>query len=90
MSAAMMISAIERAIALGDSPDAEHLVRNVDELEGEIVAIQAIVGIALGALGNDDQLQEDLAEIRKAADLAIEKIAQFKYRASRRSQLRLV
>lgn len=85
----MMISAIERAIALGDG-DAEHLVRNVDQLEGEIVAIQAIVGIALGALGEDDQLREDLQEIQTAAKLASEKIEQFRQRTRRRSQLRLV
>ena len=90
MSAAMMISAIERALALGDSPVPEHLVRNVDELEDEILAIQAIVGIALGALGEDDQLRADLTEISTAAELAIAKIEQFRYRSSRRSQLRLV
>jgi hypothetical protein len=86
----MMISAIERAIALGDGDDADQLVRNVDQLEGEIVAIQAIVGIALGALGEDDQLREDLHEIQTAAKLAVEKIEQFRQRARRRSQLRLV
>jgi hypothetical protein len=88
MSAAMMISAIERAIALGDTPD--HLVRNVDELEDEIMAIQTIVGIALGALGEDDQVREDLVEIRTAAELAIAKIETFRERASRRARLRSV
>jgi hypothetical protein len=88
MSAAMMISAIERAIALGDTPD--HLVRNVDELEDEIMAIQSIVGIALGALGDDDQLREDLEEIALAAELAIDKIEQFRERAARRPRLRAV
>ncbi len=86
----MMISAIERAIALGDDGDAEQLVRNADQLEGEIVAIQAIVSIALGALGEDDQLRADLQEIQTAANLAVAKIQQFRQRASRRSQLRLV
>ena len=89
MSAAMMISAIERAIALGE-PNAEHLVRNVDELESEIFAIQAIVGIALGALASEDELREDLEEIRYAAELAIAKIEQFRDRAARRPKLRAV
>ena len=89
MSAAMMISAIERAIALGE-PDAEHLVRNVDELESEIFAIQAIVGIALGALAADDQLREDLEEIRLATELAIARIEEFRDRAARRPKLRAV
>jgi hypothetical protein len=84
----MMISAIERAIALGDTPD--HLVRNVDDLEGEIMAIQTIVGIALGALCEDDQLREDLSEIRTAADVALAKIEQFRERAARRSKLRAI
>jgi hypothetical protein len=88
MSAAMMISAIERAIALGDTPD--HLVRNVDDLEGEILAIQSIIGIALGALRDDDQIREDLEEIRTAAEIAIDKIEQFRERAARRPRLRAV
>ena len=84
----MMISAIERAIALGDTPD--HLVRNVDELEGEVLAIQTIVGIALGALSDGDQLREDLEEIRRAAEIAIAKIESFRERAAQRPRLRAV
>ncbi|HEY5949368.1 MAG TPA: hypothetical protein VIV40_27930 [Kofleriaceae bacterium] len=85
-----MISAIERALTLGDTPETELLARNVDQLEDEIVAMQAIVGIALGALGDNDELRGDLEEIRTAAELALAKIKQFRARASRRPRLRAV
>ena len=88
MSATTMISAIEQAIALANAP--ADLVRNVDQLEGEVTAILSIVDIALGALRIDDGLREDLEEIRKAATLAIARIEQFRERTRRRSQLRLV
>jgi hypothetical protein len=73
MSAAMMISAIEQAMLMAETEGSEQLARGVQQLEGEIAAIQSIIEVALEAIGEDDPIRQDLEEIRTAARLAVAK-----------------
>jgi hypothetical protein len=90
MSAAMVISAIEQAMLLAETEGTEALAHRVQQLEGEIGAILAIIDIALAAFSTDDPLRADLEEMRSAAVLAVSKAGMLAQRAAVKHQLRAI